>query len=160
MSGRKFGYEADIRMDVVECQEAEKAYGPWHKSYQNSFVSLYKTDSVPDVVSDFDIHVGKTCYVVWLEYDIGDSFGESERGAVEVIGVFNDKKYAEELKNKIVKHYSLYLNEKLDCDERYGFHFKTSDGQQFIYKFCPWLGYFEHLRSVYVEDTIVKERNM
>lgn len=147
----KFGYGVDIDKICTHSESSDEPYGYWHQSYSNTFQSISKGGTYPDVVSTHDLNKGDKAFVVWVEYSHGDSFGHSDRGNVEVVGVFTDKAIAEELKAALID-YEKHKPGK-QWDDRYRFHFKTSDGQEFNYGFVPWSGYFEHLDDVHIQET-------
>lgn len=157
---KKFGYTVKIEQRCENEIESDEEFGSWERYYENWFESISKAKDVPDVVSDFDIQKGETCYVVWVEYNSGNSFGTAENENVEVVGVFRDKKCAKELEKAIVDlNRKCQLGEFDNCenwDDTYKFYFKTSDGQEFKYGHCPWYGYFESLSNVYVEEAVME----
>ena len=79
----KFGYNVVINQSLESEYEPDEEFGSWERSYSNWFEKISKTKDVPDVVSDFDIQKGETCYVVWVEYNSGDSFGTAENENVD-----------------------------------------------------------------------------
>lgn len=162
MKKNKFGYKVDIGQRCEKDIEASKKYGHWERSYSNTFqkISKSKTDDVPDAVSDFDIQLCETCYVVWVEYSSGNSFGMAENENVEVVGVFKDKECARQLEKAIEEQNQAYRRGELafgeSWEDKNKFYCKTSDGQEFQYGFCPWYGYFEVLENVYVEEAVME----
>lgn len=154
MKKNKFGYKVDIGQRCENEIEADEEFGSWERSYSNWFEKISKTKGVPDVVSDFDIQPGETCYVVWVEYSSGDSFGTAENENVEAVGVFKDKECARQLEKAIEEQNRKGFTSNFSSDNK--FYFKTSDGQEFEYGFCPWYGYFEVLENVYVEECEMK----
>lgn len=161
MKKNKFGYKVDISQQCEKDIEASKKYGHWERSYSNSFEKIStQAKGIPDGVSDFDIQPGETCYVVWLEYSSGNSFGMAENENIEVVGVFKDKKCAKELEQVIKKQNQAYRQGDFafgeSWEDMHKFYCKTSDGQEFQYGFCPWYGYFEVLENVYVEEAVME----
>lgn len=157
---KKFGYEVKIGSRCENEIESDEEFGSWERYYENWFEKISKAKDVPDVVSDFDFQKGETCYVVWAEYNSGDSFGTAENENVEVVGVFKDKKCAKELEKAIIDLNHKYQHgDFANCEnweDKYKFYFKTSDGQEFKYGHCPWYGYFYDLQNVYVEEVVMK----
>ncbi len=153
----KHGYKVkiDTRCDYYERSDEE--YGPWHGSYSNYFKGVTKSDLSVDVVSDIDIKPGEICYLVWIEYSSGDSFGIGDRECTEVIGIFKDEQSAKELAKSIEEHDN--DDENRTWDEKYGFYCKTSDGQEFKYGCAPWTGYFETLEEVHIETVVMGGEN-
>lgn len=156
----KYGYSVNINQSLESEQLAEEEYGSWEDCYSNQFEKISKAKEIPDVVSDFDIQKGEKCWVVWVEYSSGDSFGMSENCSTEVCGVFRDKKCAQELERAIKEQNRVYSQGEFEFGESWEdqnkFYFKTSDGQEFQYGFCPWYGYFEVLENVYVEESVME----
>lgn len=157
---KKIGYKVKIDQQCESEIESDEEYGSWERYYSNCFEKIFRTKDVPDVVSDFDIQKGETCYVVWVEYNSGNSFGFAENENVEVVGVFKDKECANELAKAIEDLHHKYRRRKIEnCetwDDCYKFYFKTSDGQEFKYGACPWYDYFDVLNNVYVEEAVMK----
>ena len=160
MKKNKFGYKVDIGQRCENVIEPDEEYGSWERTFSNWFEKISKTKDVPDAVCDFDIQTGQTCYVVWVEYSSGDSFGMAENEGVEVVGVFKDKACAKELEKAIEEHNRKYLRSEFEQGtswfDKNKFYFKTSDGQEFQYGFCPWYGYFESLSNIYVEEAVME----
>jgi hypothetical protein len=146
----KFKYNVNIEQNCTFREESEEEWGEWNAQYNNKLIDVNKSnkDSQFEVLSDFDFKVGGAAYLVWLEYSSGDSFGQSYCGGVEAIGLFKNKKCAEELENFIKKDYE-------DSKKVFGtnmLNYTTSDGQNFDYIYTyPWKDYFGGLENVYVE---------
>lgn len=161
MKKNKFGYKVDIGQRCEKDIEPNEKFGSWERSYSNWFEKIStKAKGIPDAISDFDIKQGETCYVVWVEYSSGNSFGMAENENVEVVGVFKDKACAKELEQAIKEQNQAYRRGELAFGESWKdqnkFYCKTSDGQEFQYGFCPWYGYFEVLENVYVEEAVME----
>lgn len=156
----KFGYNVVINNSLESEYEPDEVFASWERYYSNCFKKISKTKDVPDVVSDFDIQKGETCYVVWVEYNSGDSFGTAKNENVEVVGVFKNKECARELEKAIVDLNHKYQHGDVDnCGnwvDSNKFYFKTSDDQEFKYGLCPWYDYFNDLQNVYVEEAIME----
>jgi hypothetical protein len=124
-------------------------------SYDNTFCGVYSMKSPaklaesiktgyiedPDIVVGADVNVGDTVYIVWVEYGTGDSFG-SDGGNVEYIAGFVDKAKAEECEAMIRKV------------EVYSYTLTLEDGSSHDMH-SPWIGYFECLEAVHINETIV-----
>jgi hypothetical protein len=48
-------------------------------------------------------------------------------------------------------------SDKRDCVHR-TLIYTTPDGQIFKYRYFPWVGYFERLGEVYIEETIIESQ--
>lgn len=151
----KFGYQVSIDRDCYHSESSDEEWGSWSRSYRNTFQSIKKGGEFPDVVSTHNLKTGEKCFVVWVEYSTGDSFGSAERAEVEVVGVFKDRAVAEELRLALIYYDKHKPNQQ--WDDRYTFHFKTSDGQEFNYGFVPWSGYFEYLDEAHIKETVILE---
>ncbi len=119
MKRNKFGYKVDIGQRCENEIESNEEFGSWERSYSNWFEKISKTKDVPDVVSDFDIQPGETCYVVWVEYSSGDSFGMAENENVEAVGVFKDKECAIQLEKAIETYPWIIDHYDDESDETY-----------------------------------------
>lgn len=147
----KFGYKADINHHCIEDYHDGKSYGNWRKIYQNSFRGIVKVSEYPDLTSIHDLQEGDQCFVVWAEWNSGDSFGNALGGGAEAIAIFKNIADATECAKAIRKHH----DDKRGEDASYEFFFRASDGQEVCYGFAPWSGYFEYLTHVHVEHAIV-----
>lgn len=150
----KFGYKVEIDSYCDHYDYPEEEYGSWSASYTNYFKKVTKTKHYPDVVSDIDFQVGQKCFLVWIEWSSGNSFGYSDRCSTEAIGIFKDEQSARELV-KAIEDSSVQYD--AETDSRYRFYCKTSDGQEFEYGFAPWFGYFERLDEVHLERIIIEK---
>ena len=155
---QKFGYKVSINS---YCESSYREtddnddyvqYGSHSSSYSNSFDRISIAKDYPDVVSTHDLKDFDKCYVVWFEFSTGDSFGSSTNSEIETAGVFKDRECAAELA-KAIKDFT--ENSDANTMDRYRFEFKTSDGQEFVYPFARWIGYFETLGEVHIEETYI-----
>lgn len=152
----KFGYEVDIETD---CDRDVRQYGEskwdyeWSADCSNYFRAIYKDGS--DIASALDIPVGTPCFVVWVEYSTGDSFGHGYRDQHSVIAVFTDKQSAEMLEKEILKNAKDYRT--VGSPKAYSFKLTTPDGQE-LEVHESWNGYFESLDEVHVESTVIQAK--
>jgi hypothetical protein len=148
---KQYGYKIAVESDCNESYHSGKQYGEWRESYSNHLSSIAThDDEYPDVVSIHNIEPGQAALVVWIEWSTGDSFGHSDRGCTEIIGLFRDLESAESLRQQIK---SWRRNDKSKkWDEQNSYHFKTPDGQEFTSGFAPWSGYFDSLDSVNIDS--------
>lgn len=153
---KKYGYKVAIRSTCHSSSHSDEQYGEWHESYSNSLESVSIGGEYPDVVSTHKLEPGEIGCLVWVEYSTGNSFGHSERGSTEAVGLFKDPKVAQELVDALHDFSSKKPNK--NWDDRYKFHFETSDGQVFSYGFVPWSGYFETLEDVHLTPVIIKRK--
>lgn len=146
-----FGYTVNITSECHESTRSGKRFGSWSESWGqtlDNLVTKAPSGQHPDIVSSLDIPPGSNALVVWVIYSTGDSFGRSEGGQTEVLGIFLDMNSAVELKKHI---------ESTDSRESgvNPIKFTTSDGQTFSIDYAPWAGYFESLDSVKIDVVTV-----
>lgn len=132
-------------------------WGSWEEFWVNSFggVSLdkslfYYPEEVP---IDFNVSKGDVVYVVWAEYSSGDSFGYGEGKYVDIIHIFKSKDLARDAYQSLLNT-SVKEHDK-DWYESWIVRFKSDSGEEIIYH-RPWLGYFDSLDEIHVEEAIVK----
>lgn len=127
-------------------------WGSWEETYTNSLdgVSLdkdrfYCPESAP---IDFEVVKGDIVYVVWCEYSGGDSFGSGTRNHTDVIHIFKDKDLA-------CDAYRILDGSDGEGYNNWTVKFKSDSGEEMSY--CrPWLGYFDSLDEIHVEEVIVE----
>lgn len=90
-----------------------------------------------DIAVPFDVIPGETCYLVWADYNTGDSFGNDDN-LVEFIDLFKSMELAEEC---------AAIARRADG---YYYTFKRENGQNCTQS-IPWNGYFESLNAINVE---------
>lgn len=152
-----FGYTFPIDSLLVHNYQEPVEDGSWEKEYENTpptkIQKTQKTKEKPDVISSIDFNPGSLLYVVWAEWNSGDSFGVSHKGGTEAYGIFADYKsaieFSEWLKNRDVPLFILSSREKT-VEEKARCEFETSDGQSFDIVFIPWIGYFESLHDIHI----------
>lgn len=133
-------------------------WGAWEESWVNHFGSVhvdsqkalaaYSHESVP---VDYEVKSGDIVYVVWAEYSSGNSFGWGKRNNVEVVHVFKDKDLAWDAYRAL----NAPIKKDNDYYDSWSVEFKTDSGKDMPYH-RPWLGYFEHLDCIHVEEAIVE----
>lgn len=96
-----------------------------------------------DLVVDFEPK-GTACYLLFVIYDTGDSFGV-DQGQIEFIGLYRDRKVAEENKSRI---------EKLDYKDKYSVQLVTEDGRKYKVH-APWIGYFERFQYADIQQVLL-----
>jgi len=136
----KYGYAVDMNryceLDEYENESGGPYCHSWHTSYSNSFKSIGRTDTYPDVTSVHDFADGDIAYLVWAEWGSGDSFGYGDGITTESFGLFNEAKDAYSLqyaldnasKNKMAKKW----------EGQYCFSWKSSEGEKL--KVLSYLG--------------------
>lgn len=141
--------------------DEEGDYRTWSKSNENDIksISVTKDKKFFDLIIEKDFDLNKPCYLVFVEYSSGDSFGE-ERGCLEYIKVFKTKEEAELFKvnlNKLEEYAdSNFKNEKLNPKLFEKIDTKYSCIRKFEYfgeKFClPYGGYFDNLEKIEIKE--------
>ena len=96
-----------------------------------------------DIESDFDVKVGDTLYLVWVDYDTGSTFGRA-CNQVEFVDVFRSEKEASALRDSILK------GDIKDYSVKY-----INDGKEKSHD-VEWVGYFEGLNNAHVDEFVVK----
>jgi len=144
------GYGVHIDSDCTG-ESALEQYGEWWESCDNTFKSIYRTDERPDISSILDLEVGDPCFVVWVEWSTGDSFGTGTRNQTGALAVFVDIKAAQDFAESIRAQ-----NENYEKNGVWQYQFKVNalDGQV-IDVYASWNGYFETLESVNIENTFI-----
>lgn len=145
----KIGYKVKL-YSQCESDYSEEEYGDWSESCSNSFdyISRTKEKDYPDVVSSLDITIGDPCYVVWVEWSSGDSFGSGYRNNSDAVAVFKTYEDADDLKNRI---------ERRSENDPYMIKYTAKDGQEIDIYAGGWTGYFETLESVNIEHVIMQK---
>lgn len=137
----------EINYDRYEyvTREASDANDPYDRDSTAADICINGIRVVSDCYSDidvpFDVVPGETYYLVWADYETGDSFGY-DNNRVEFIDLFKSKELAEECASiaRAVKGYT-YI-------------FKRENGQDCTQS-VPWTGYFESLNAINVEPVSV-----
>lgn len=153
MAKEQFGYKIEFNRYCDGSHHSDEEYGDWYESFTNSLESVSCAAAVPDVVSVHDLKSGDRAYLVWAEWSTGDSFGHGDRSSVEAIGLFVDRKCAQELKDGLeaTDKYGNYQSSK-----NVSYKIKTTDGQLFECGFAPWAGYFESLDAVHIDSVDIE----
>lgn len=99
------------------------------------------SDRYSDIDVPFDVVPGETYYLVWADYERGDSSGYDDN-CVEFIDLFKSKELAEQCA-AIAR-----------AVEGYNYTFKRENGQDCTQS-VPWNGYFESLNAINVEPVSV-----
>jgi hypothetical protein len=95
-----YSYNTKFYREMVsESEDSADRYGGWHKIYKNTYLSTslaFKTD-VPDVHSTVCLANGNVGFLVWMELNEGDSFGEALGETIRSVAIVQTKEVAEEL---------------------------------------------------------------
>ncbi|RYD56158.1 MAG: hypothetical protein EOP83_21420 [Verrucomicrobiaceae bacterium] len=103
-----------------------------------------------DLHADFPVEVGDLVYVIFAIYSTGDSFGQDNRSNFESISVHKNRERAEE-NAEVLRHM-----EKDGTYSSWEAILTTDGGTRFPFH-VPWLGYFESLDEVRVEEHYVEQ---
>lgn len=106
-------------------------------------VGVQVADRYFDVALPAKYDPSKPLYLVWADYDTGDSFGR-DCNRFEAVDIFQDQKRAN--------------SAKLDLENGQGYtrKYTRDDGKKIDYH-CPWEGYFESLNTIHVEEVRIVE---
>lgn len=143
-----FGYKLELDCHCDDSSRSEEAYGPWSESWTNSFqrVKTCEKKDYPDIITTLEIKPGEKCFIVWAEYSTGDSFGHANGGQVSSLAVFKDRDAAVQFQ----KFFS-----ELGDSYQLNYKMKTSDDQEHDV-YCGWLGYFDSLDDIHIEETYME----
>lgn len=92
-----------------------------------------------------DCEVGDKIYVIWADYQTGDTFGSDS--AIEFLAAFKSEAKARRCFDK--------ANHKTK-DSGWDIQVELDDGTQYTVH-IPWLGYFEHLEELHMTEVTVTE---
>lgn len=140
-----FGYSVEIDSVCTKYEREDLEWGSWESEYSNYFKQVIKSavNDYPDITSSIDIKEGEDCFVVWAEWSSGDSFGWGCQSNTEPLAIFKDTESAQ--------HFKTHCEKAKD----YTVKLTTPDGQKFEI-FAGWVGYFESLDEIHVEQTTIK----
>lgn len=144
---------AKIQRNQLEYYHSGEQYGEWRESWENTFLGVEVVPSGGDVFTlDGNMMGGDDIYIVWVEWSSGDSFGNSDKGDVEVVASFKNRATAEALEKAIYKG---------SGKGKYSFKFQIDkdNPKSCIDVYEAWEGYFESLDNVYIEKVTVPYGN-
>lgn len=101
-----------------------------------------------DLTVPFDVIPGRAYWLVWVDYDTGDSFGR-DGNQFEAIDLFEDYELARAC-GKACEDLEEELNGKYVYDS---LQYERQNGER-VKVHAPWLGYFENLNRVEVQHVI------
>jgi hypothetical protein len=96
-----------------------------------------------DVALPTEYDPSKPLFLVWADYDTGDSFGR-DCNRFEAVDIFQDQERATSAKAALEK------------GQGYTRKYTRDDGKKIDYS-CPWDGYFEYLNAIHVEEVRIVE---
>lgn len=148
-----YGYSVVINSTCLEKYREPVEFGEWREEYINVFSCIQKNSKSPDIVVENDIPVGETCYVVWVEYSQGDSFGWGKNYGVEPMYVTTSYDVALEVMGIILENSKEYDNKSEYKNSQI---IPLNNGETLkLPDYFPWCGYFERLERVHVETAVM-----
>lgn len=144
-----------------EGSNEEGDYRNWSKSNENDIRSISITEEKEyfDLIIEKDFDLNKPCYLVFVEYSVGDSFGQ-ETGRLEYLKIFKTKEEAELFKFNLeqLEKYaeSKFQEEKFKPKLFEKIDIKYSSIRSFTYFgekfFLPYGGYFDILEKIDIKE--------
>ena len=132
-----------IKINYDRCEYVtRKAYpeDDWDRGDTAAHISIHSievADRYHDIDVPFDVEPEVVYYLVWANYNTGDSFGHDDN-RVEFIDLFKTEKLAEECAD-IAR-----------ASGGYNYIFTRENGRRCTQS-IPWNGYFESLNDINVE---------
>jgi len=111
-------------------------YAEWRDDKDINYLGLHRTDNKHAEAVDFEPVLGSEYFLVYVDYDTGDSFGRSY-GNHSIVGIFETAKEAYEIRQMIED------DMKTGADKFGSLPYK---GRDCIYT-GTWKGYFENFNS-------------
>lgn len=136
-------YYVKVNSVCVHFHCEDKEYGSWIQKYETSIneISLIQCDyEYESVVSLHDFKIGDSCFLVWIEYSDGDSFG-TKTGCYDLQYLAKTREEAEEYVKVI---------QKMIDDEK---HRIDING---IPLMNPCYDYFVVLEKIHIDKFIIK----
>lgn len=134
-----------IKFDVSVYRWSTGGYDPddeWSRDSTDGVVSIIgatitSKDGYDTLGTDAELKKGDTIYLVWAQYSTGDTFG-NDGGQYELLEVHTDKAVADARREM---YENLGDNRSEDVGQCVGY--------------VPWLGYFESLDFVQVDEFVL-----
>lgn len=123
-------------------------------------IEVVDDSSYYDLTVSFKVSPGEQYYLVYVNYDTGDSFGRDE-GRVEWIDLFKSAELADDLAKKIAEDKRQYPNFFSNNEEGTWSHqltYTLDNGEEASLYTATWKGYFEHFNYVEVVPVSVGSR--
>lgn len=137
-----FGYSAKFESTCVNGYSSKGQYGEW-SNIPPMFIQ--REIELPDILSKFEYSENQILFLVWVEVNYGNSFGNAYNKEIECIGLFSGYTSAIQLKECIEENPEIYS-------------ITTSDGQVFEDKNPFWNSDFESLSCVNIDTVILKDK--
>lgn len=137
------GYKVELDCITLSSYEPEELYGDWSAESEHELVGISRCEEYPDIVSSLDIKDGDKCFVVWVQWSSGDSFGHHSGAYSEAFAVFKDKVRAEAFAKAL---------RAADVEQQSSITFESEDGQTITINYFPFYGYFESVDFIEVAE--------
>lgn len=113
-----FRYNIDYSVDCKEERANEGAYSDWssHSEYYIIGASPIKHSDDFNVIAANEFNTDDDCYLLWVVWSTGDSFGRAEHGSHEMVFLFKDPDLAQIAAQKIALDYE---TNKYDYGDEY-----------------------------------------
>jgi len=133
--------------------ETEKTFKEENEVVENNnlkYIEVSNDKESFDTIVPFNVKFGEYYYVVYVEYDTGDSFSRTY-STIKLVDVYDNQKLAEETAEQIKKHSLAYKNGQAGSSVP----IVNPAGKKYeIY--APWCGYFEKLVKVHIDHLLLK----
>lgn len=133
-----------------EQTSSEPKYSYDREVYTNTLLGVHLDGEQVDILTSLDLTLDDDVYVVWVDWDEGDSNGWDRGISHESLAVFKTREAATEFAEFIENDASKASNLEFRQGKT---SLKTSDGQEFeIPSVLPWLGHMMSLRDIHVQQ--------
>lgn len=149
-----FRYDARVNSRVYQTSDPEPDQGRGDTFTEHDLVGLYSSPR-GDIVSDIDLTVVPSAYLVCVIHSEGDSFGYDENSRFVSVHLFDSEVKAAECARAIQEQNQVYrqncqgLRTQGFCP--YSVKFVGNWGEE-LTEATPWNGYFETLSEVRIEQ--------
>lgn len=108
-------------------------------------IRVSTTNGYGSIPVDFEIDPAKTYYLLWADYDTGDSFGR-DGNQLEIIDLFETETAAMVAQQELLS----------TAENKYSTKYTRNSGSKITY-YKPWEGYFEYLNALNISPVSTKE---
>lgn len=137
------GYRVELECTNLGSYRSNEQWGDWSAESEHELVGISRCEEYPDIVSSLDIKDGEKCFVVWVQWSSGDSFGHHSGAYSEAFAVFKDKACAEAFAKAL---------RAADVEKQSIITFESEDGQTITINYFPFYGYFESVDFIEVAE--------
>ncbi|NJO58777.1 MAG: hypothetical protein HC836_10645 [Richelia sp. RM2_1_2] len=160
---RRFDVYDDRRFDVYDddqiwySDQPDDSYGKRPSTRtEHNILGIYEAEH-GDLVTALDLKVGDTAFLLYAVWSTGDSFGHDDGKYLTTIHLFDSREKAELARKAILDH-----NRANDINGNnpvsYTVVYLDNDGKPQT-ECASWVGYFESLDDVEIEEVIVGTRD-